>query len=202
MEKIDFKKAFKHLYSPSAKQPQFVEVPELQFLAIDGQGDPNGPVFESAVGAMYSVAYTVKFARKKKGLEPDYSIGPLEGLWWTEGAPGFDVEHRDEWFWTLLIWQPDFVTLLDVATAVADLIPKKDNPDLAKVRLEKYAEGRSAQIMHIGPYSIEGPTIQRLHAFIADSGLRLRGKHHEIYLGDPRRTKPEALKTIIRQPAE
>lgn len=202
MEKIDFKKAFKHLYSPSAKQPEVVEVGPLRFLAVDGEGDPGGEAFQHAVGALYGVAFTAKFARKKAGVEPDYSLGPLEALWWMQGDEPFDPKDRAHWQWTLLMWQPDFISEEDIASAVAEQLAKKPNPMLPTVRLLEFDEGRAVQVMHVGPYSEELPTVERLHAFASQQGLRLRGKHHEIYLGDPRRGDPTKLKTLLRQPVE
>ncbi len=201
MSKIDVKKELKHLYSASAKEPALVEVPEMNFLMIDGAGDPNTAEFQQAVEALYAVSFTGKFAIKKaQGI--DYVVPPLEGLWWTEDMARFCTDDKDSWLWTAMIMQPEWVTPELVADVIAQLQAKKDLPALARLRFEAYAEGPSAQIMHIGPYSDEGPTIERLHAFIAESGHQPRGKHHEIYLSDPRRAQPEKLKTIIRQPVD
>ncbi len=200
MAKIDFKKQLKHLYSPSAKEPVLVDVPEMNFLMIDGAGDPNtSQEYQEAMEALYAASFTGKFAVKKaQGV--DYVVPPLEGLWWAEDMAQFSTADKDSWLWTALIMQPEWVTAELVADVIAQLQAKKDLPALAKMRLESYAEGLSAQIMHIGPYAEEGPTIAKLHQFVADSGHELRGKHHEIYLSDPRRTQPEKLKTVIRQP--
>ena len=200
MAKIDFKKQLKHLYSPSAKQPSLVDVPEMNFLMIDGSGDPNTcQEYQEAIPALYAASFTGKFAVKKaRGI--DYVVPPLEGLWWAEDMAQFGTADKDSWLWTAMIMQPEWVTPALVADVITQLQAKKDLPALAKMRLESYAEGLSAQIMYVGPYSEEGPTIEKLHQFIADSGHELRGKHHEIYLSDPRRTQPEKLKTVIRQP--
>ncbi len=200
MGKIDFKKQLKHLYSPSAKEPVLVDVPEMSFLMIDGAGDPNtSQDYQEAIEALYSVSFTGKFAVKKaQGI--DYVVPPLEGLWWAEDMAQFSTADKHSWLWTAMIMQPEWITPELVADAVAQLQAKKDLPALPKLRLESYTEGLSAQIMHLGPYSDEGPTIAKLHEFIAASGHELRGKHHEIYLSDPRRTQPEKLKTVLRQP--
>jgi hypothetical protein len=197
MEKIDFRKTLKHLYSASAKELALVEVPSMKFFWADGQGDPNSPQFQSAVELLYGLSYALKFALKKKGKE--YSVPPLEGLWWMEGIEGFDVERREEWRWSAMIMQPDFVTEEMVTRARQELAAKRGEPTQA-VRFEPFSEGLSAQILHLGPYSAEGPTIEKLHRFVEAQGYRLRGRHHEIYLGDPRRSAPEKLKTLIRHP--
>jgi len=203
-EKYDYKKALKGLYSPSAKTPELVTVPSMQFLSIDGQGNPNdNPVFEAAVSALYSCAYTIKFARKKAGLEPDYSIQPLEGLWWVEGDDPADYLSAplSQWRWRLLIGQPDIITTTDLDTAKAEVLKKKGT-DLSAVNLERFEEGLCVQILYIGPYKDEHPTITRMHNWAQEQGYELRGLHHEIYLGDPRKSAPEKLKTILRMPVQ
>jgi hypothetical protein len=202
VEKIDLRKDLKHLYSPSAKSPVEVQVPPLDFIMIDGRGAPEDSHYREALEALYPLAYTLKFALKKeRGL--DYPVMPLEGLWWAEDMNAFANADREAWIWTAMIMQPDFVTQEDFESARAEVERKKgSSAALAVARLERFEEGRSAQIMHIGPYSAEGPTITKLHDFIEEQGGWLRGKHHEIYLGDPRRSAPEKLKTVIRQPFE
>jgi hypothetical protein len=191
---------FKRLYSPSAKECVLLEVPSMQFLMVDGKGDPNtSQEYQQAIEVLYSLAYTLKFMLKKRG-GPDFKVMPLEGLWWTEGE-GFDAANKDAWLWTAMIRQPDFVTAAMIEEASAQAKAKRELPALARTRFESFDEGLSAQIMHIGPYADEGPTIERLHAFIHEQGFELSGKHHEIYLGDPRRAAPEKLKTVLRQPA-
>lgn len=203
MSKIDLKKELKHLYQPSPNEVVLLDVPRMNFLMIDGQGDPNtSQEFQEATNALYGVSYGIKFALKKQGLGPEYTVMPLEGLWWMAGGGEFDMEARDAWCWTLMIMQPDHITGQVVERATAQLKEKKDPPGLSGMRFEPFHEGLSAQIMHIGPYADEGPTIQRIHDFAKEQGFRLRGKHHEIYLGDPRRTKPERLKTVLRQPVK
>jgi hypothetical protein len=199
MSVLDLKKERKDLYSPPAKDVSFVDVPEMRFLMIDGQGDPNtAESYKHAIEALFTVSYTLKFMCKKAG-EPDYAVMPLEGLWWTDGE-GFDYGHKDAWRWTMMIAQPDFVMAEQIEAAIAQAEAKKDLPALAKLRFEAFREGPSAQIMYVGPYADEGPTIERVHAAIRERGCRLSGKHHEIYLGDSRRSAPEKLKTVIRQP--
>lgn len=197
---LDLKKQLKPFYTSSAKQPEVVTVPPLPCLMIDGTGDPNtAQAYKDAVGALYSVAYSLKFAFKK-GRGIDYPVMPLEGLWWTDDMATFSTDDKSNWLWTMLIVMPDVVTEADVAQTVADLKIKKPSPALDLIRLATFDEGEAAQIMHIGPYSTEAPNIARLHEFIAAQGCALSGRHHEIYLGDPNRSAPEKLKTIIRQP--
>lgn len=200
MQTIDLKKELKLLYAALPGKCMLIEVPPMNFLMIDGTGNPNtAPEYAEAVQALYTLAYTIKFSLKKAGVA-DYPVMSSEGLWWMEDMTQFSAARKDEWLWTMMIMQPEVVTPQVVEAARTAAKKKKALPALDKVRLERYDEGLSAQIMHIGPYAAEAPTIQHLHAFIAESGYQLRGKHHEIYLGDPRRTAPEKLKTIIRQP--
>jgi hypothetical protein len=202
MEKVDYKKAWKHLYAPSAKEPALVDVPEMHFLMVDGAGDPNHSAgYQQAVEALYAVSYALKFMVKKRG-DPDYSVLPLEGLWWMEDMAQFSMESKNDWQWTMMIAQPEAITKEDVAEAVQAAKKKKGLPALDQLRFAPYAEGLCAQIMHIGPYSAEPPTIARLHAFIAAQGYALTAKHHEIYLSDPRRAAPEKMQTILRQPVK
>jgi hypothetical protein len=201
MEKLDLRKQLKHLYNPSKKSFQLVDVPAMNFTMIDGRGDPNtSEAFMAATQALYAVSYTLKFEFKKNhGV--DYPVMPLEGLWWADDMEVFRMEKRDDWNWTLMMMQPQVVKRSHVKAAV-DQAAKKDLPALADMRFEPYREGMSAQIMYLGPYADEGPTIRRMHAFIEESGYAPRGKHHEIYMGDPRRSAPEKLKTVLRQPVE
>jgi hypothetical protein len=203
MPKLDLMREMKQLYSPPRDRFVVVDVPPLNYLMIDGHGDPNtAREYAEALEALYSLAYTLKFQIKREsGGEVDFGVMPLEGLWWTEDMAAFTAERKDEWSWTAMILQPDVVMPEAVERARAEAARKKALPALGKARLELYHEGLSAQITHIGPYSAEGPTIQRLHAeFLPANGYAPAGKHHEIYLSDPRRTAPEKLKTVIRQP--
>lgn len=203
MSKIDFKKVLKQLYSASPKEPVIVDVPTMNYLMIDGTGDPNtAREYADAIETLYPVAYGLKFMIKKGETAIDYAVMPLEGFWWTDDMSQFSAENKAAWKWTMLIMQPEFVTENLFRQGLEQVVKAKNPPSAMKIRFESYSEGRSAQIMHIGPYSEEAPTIARLHDFIKEKGLRLKGKHHEIYLGDPRKTAPERLKTIIRQPVE
>jgi len=202
VEKIDLKKQLKDLYNPPSKEPVFIDVPVFNYLMVDGRGLPDGPDAAAAIEALYAVAYTLKFTIKKEQAI-DYGVMPLEGLWWSDDMADFSRGDKAKWQWTYLIMQPDFITKTMVEKAVAEVRKKKAPAAIDKVRLEPLAEGRTAQIMHTGPYSAEGPNIEKVHRFIHAAGHSFDGarqKHHEIYLSDPRRAAPEKLKTIIRQP--
>jgi hypothetical protein len=198
--KVDLRATYKEFYT-AGREPGLVDVPELSFLAVDGHGDPNtSPEYTHAVEALFSVSYALKFALKRGPHQLDYGVMPLEGLWWVPDMSQFSVERKSDWNWTMMIMQPDVVDADLIGTAIEQSTAKKELPAARLLRLERYAEGLSAQVMHIGPYAAEEPTIQRLHAFIAERGFDRARKHHEIYLGDPRRSAPERLRTIIRQP--
>jgi len=199
MAKKDLPKELQTLYFPSAKEPVFVDVPAMQFAMVDGVGSPAATDFREAIGALYGVAYTVKFAAKKEGIR-DVLVMPLEFLLWGEGEDDFRVADKEKWRWTMMLMEPTAVTRKLFDESVRQLRDRKNPPGLNKVRLETFREGKAAQVLHIGPYSAEAPTIERLHAFIRDSGYRLSGKHHEIYMSNPQRSAPEKLKTVIRQP--
>ena len=200
MAKVDFKRELRELYS-AKKKATFVEVPELEFAMVDGHGDPNeAPEYVEAVQALYSVAYTARFALKRAPGGLDYGVMPLEGLWWAQDMSAFTTGDKSSWDWTMMIMQPAQVTREVFEDARAAAARKKQLPAIERLRLEQFTEGRSAQVLHVGPYAAEGPAIQRLHEFIADHGCEPVGKHHEIYLNDPSRTAPEKLRTIIRQP--
>jgi len=200
MEKIDYKKELKHLYRSSAKKVEVVEVPKMNFLMIDGDGDPNHPTFQNAIEVLFPLSYTLKFMIKKSDIGIDYGVLPLEGLWWADDMSSFIKDKKDDWKWTLMIMQPELITNEMVVEAVNQVRVKKNPTSLPLVRFESINEGKVAQIMHIGPFSEEGPTVQKLHSFIKDSGKKIIGKHHEVYLSDIRRAAPEKWKTIIRQP--
>jgi hypothetical protein len=200
MPKIDLKKDLKHLYQPSAKDVVLVDVPAFRFLMIDGEGDPNtSKQYAAAVEALFSVSYTAKFMVKKGPQNLDYAVMPLEGLWWSDDMSAFITNDRSKWKWTMMILQPDFVDGAVILSALAEVKRKKSLHAADALRFETFTEGLCAQILHIGPFSEEGPTIQRVHDFISErSGLA--GKHHEVYLSDIRRANPAKWKTIIRQP--
>jgi hypothetical protein len=186
------------------RSPELVRVPALAFIQIDGHGDPNvSAEYREAIAALYGLSYTLRFGLKK-AVGVAYRVGPLEGLWWADDMAAFPGERKGDWSWTAMIAQPDAVTPEWFERARADVRRKKGpSAALEHARLKTFEEGLAAQVLHIGPYSDEGPTIARLHKFIHGLGYTFDGrreKHHEIYLGDPRRSAPEKLRTIIRQP--
>lgn len=199
-EEVDLKKELKQLYKASAKEVSQVIVPPLKYLMIDGKGDPNtAPEYAQAVEALFSVSYTAKFAVKNGDQKIDYAVMPLEGLWWADDWSAFVAGDKANWNWTMMILQPPFVSDQTIEDAMAEVRRKKNLPAVHKLRLEEFSEGRCAQILHIGPFSAEGPTIEKLHEYILSHGS-LAGKHHEIYLSDVRRADPAKWKTILRQP--
>jgi len=212
MKILDLKKQYKHLYQPSAKKPEILKVPKMQFAMIDGaieKGSEPGksPMFAEATQALYGISYTLKFMLKKRKTNAiDYPVMALEGLWWVEDGM-FDITVKDNWFYTLMIMQPDVITKDIFAEGVAEVKKKKGgSPALSKLRLANFEEGLCVQVMHIGPYATEPATIEGMRAFAMENGYRDRvgpkGKHHEIYLSDPRRVAPEKMKTVLRHPLE
>jgi hypothetical protein len=208
--KMDLKAQLKRFYQPSAKECALVEVPQMQFVMIDGQVEPGlmpgeSPAFTAAVGALYGTSYTLKFMSKKRAENPiDYTVMALEGLWTTPDG-GADYATSDQWRWTLMIMQPDHITGEMFVEAVGRLHGKyvKDGKDLGpldRLRMERFEEGLCVQVMHIGPYADEPATLARMEECAAEKGYRFSGRHHEIYLGDPRTAKPENLKTVLRHP--
>jgi hypothetical protein len=203
MKKIDPKLELKHLYRASAKEVVEVDVPTLRFLMIDGEGDPNtSPDYADAVEALFSVSYNAKFRVKKGTQGIDYAVMPLEGLWWSDDLSSFRTGDRSKWKWTMMIMQPDVVDASVIEQSIEAVRRKKKALAATdRLRLQDFTEGRCAQILHVGPFTDEGPTIQRVHDFICErSGLT--GKHHEVYLSDIRRADPDRWKTIIRQPMQ
>lgn len=200
MTKLDLKRELKHLYAPSARLISVVDVPTLSYLTVDGQGDPNkAPAYAEAVEALFSLSYAIKFA-VKKSLGQDYAVMPLEGLWWSDDPSVFTSGDRSRWRWRMMILQPDFVTEPIFRGVSQELSERKRLPALKLVELTAFTEGTCAQVLHIGPFSEEGPTIERLHRHIFELGFELSGKHHEIYLSDIRKTDPARWRTVIRQP--
>jgi hypothetical protein len=195
----DFKKVLKPYLSAKARKPEIVNVPAFKFLSITGKGDPNGKEFGVVCGALYSLHFTIKFTLKKAKVGPEYTMAPMEGLWWMPGGK-WDMKARDKWQYQILIMQPPHITTRHLAEAVKVLKVKKPNPFLTKVKLITFKEGEAVQVLHIGPYSTEAKTLAIMEAFVEKAGLQYRGKHHEIYFGDPRRTAPSKLKTILRHP--
>lgn len=201
MEKLDLKKQWKQLYQPKAGAVVAVDVPPFNYLMVDGEGDPNtAQSYQDAIEALYSLSYTLKFTFKKGARAIDYGVMPLEGLWWADDPRAFFAVDKSAWKWTAMILQPEFIVQEEVDAAFDEVRKKKNPAALDRVRFEKLEEGACAQVLHTGPFSAEGPAIQRMHDFIHAAGKELRGKHHEIYLNDMRRTAPEKLKTILRQP--
>lgn len=216
--KLDLKKKLKHLYQPSPRQVVTVEVPQMQFAMIDGQIEPgampgDSPTFAAAVGAMYGLSYTLKFMSKKRPVDPvDYTVMALEGLWTTPEG-GADYATSDAWQWTLMIMQPEHITKEMFAEGLAHLRAKRTKEAkiaakaeaaeaelgmLDRLRFEKFEEGLCVQIMHIGPYADEPATLAKMDEFCKENGYEFTGRHHEIYLGDPRTARPENLRTVLR----
>lgn len=201
MKQLDLKRQLKHLYGPSIRSVVEVDVPPMNFLMVDGAGDPNtSPEYGDAVEALFAASYATKFAVKKGPLAIDYGVMPLEGLWWSEEMADFTAGNRENWQWTMMIMQPDFVSAEFMEQVVAEVSKKKTLPALPLVRFERYSEGLAAQVMHVGPFADEAPTIERVHGYIEGSGCVRLGKHHEIYLSDIRKADPAKWNTVIRQP--
>ena len=205
---FDYKKEYKDLYMPKDK-PVLIDVPDMNFIMVDGSGDPNdNPDFQQAIELLYGLSFTIKMS-KKKGKQPEgyfeYVVPLLEGLWWIDEGV-FSLEVRDNWKWTVMIRQPEFVDQDLFAWAQSELKKKKPELPIENARFEAFHEGLCVQIMHIGPYATEPETMKKVEAFIAEQGLRDKvssgGKHHEIYISDPRRCKPEKMKTVLRHPVE
>lgn len=207
MIQLDLRKQLKHLYAPSARKVELVDVPEMRFVMVDGAIEPGqapgtSPGFEACVGALYSTAYTLKFMSKLRKEDPvDYPVMALEGLWSVEDGQ-FDIGVQDNWLYTLMMMVPDHITQPMFEEALRQAARKRPNPVLDQVRLATFCEGLCVQIMHIGPYATEPATVERMRQWAAENGYRMQGKHHEIYLGDPRRADPEKLKTVLRHGVE
>ena len=196
--KFELRKTLKQFYNPPAGKVDLVRIPVMTYIMVDGGGEPGGEDFQQAMGIIYNLVYTMKF-RAKKLLKKDYDIMAPEGLWWMKEGT-FDMDKRDKWLWTLMIVVPDFVTDKIFSEAVDEVRKKKNPPGLDKAHLEKFDEGLCVQTMHVGPYSAEPDTIAKMGAFAKELGYKMVGKHHEIYLGDPRRAAPSKLKTVVRLP--
>lgn len=201
MEKIDFKKELKSLYAPKNKEWEIIDVPSMQYLMIDGEGDPNGAEsYKHAVEALFGLSYTIKFASKRT-LGRDYAVMPLEGLWYADDMNVFVTRDKSKFKWTMMIMQPDWITQKMVDDAKIAVKEKKGITNLDQVSLKTLNEGKSVQLLHIGSYDDESPKLAYLHnEYMPQNGLKFNGNHHEIYIGDPRKTSPEKLKTILRQP--
>ncbi|MFE9103535.1 GyrI-like domain-containing protein [Actinomadura geliboluensis] len=203
MTRYDIKRELKQCYAPRNRGWALVDVPAQRFIAVDGSGDPNTSAdYARAVEALYTVAYTIKFASKRT-LDRDFVVGPLEGLWWSDRPEVFTARDKDAWQWRMLISQPDWITEDFIDDAKQTALTKKGLPAIADVRYEPMHEGLCAQVLHIGPYDDEGPILAELHGeYLAANNLRMTGHHHEVYLGDPRRSAPAKLRTVLRQPVE
>jgi len=205
MEKVNFKKTLRNIYLPSQKDFTIVNVPEMNFLTIMGKGNPNNSEeFQKAVEALYAVSYAIKMS-PKKGDTPkgyfEYVVPPLEGLWWISGKE-FNLNEKDKFEWKIMIMQPEFVNNEIVKSAIELSKKSKDNSSIAKIKFESYEEGLSVQIMHVGSYDAEKETIIKMKEFIKNRNLKENGLHHEIYLSDPKKISPDALKTVLRQPVK
>lgn len=204
---FDYKKEYKDLYMPKDK-PQLIEVPPIKFIMTDGSGDPNSGSFQEAVELLYGLSFTIKMS-KKRGSQPEgyfeYVVPPLEGLWWIDGGE-FSFDKRDNWKYTVMIRQPEFVNEDAFNLACSELKKKKPSLIAENARLETFHEGLCVQIMHTGPYSTEPLSMEKIEDFILKEGLRdtlkAGGKHHEIYISDPRKCRPETMKTVLRHPVE
>ncbi|KYC45894.1 MAG: Bacterial transcription activator, effector binding domain [Candidatus Methanofastidiosum methylothiophilum] len=205
MEKIDFKKTMKNLYNPSSKEIALVDIPRMNFLTIQGKGNPNtSKDFQGAVEALYAVSYSIKMSSKKANTSNgyfEYVVPPLEGLWWISGEE-FNLNEKDKFEWKIMIMQPEFINKEMAKSAIESTKKKKDNEMIEKIKFEQFKEGLSVQTMHVGSYDQEKETIERLKKYIKENGLIKNGLHHEIYLSDPRKKPPEALKTVLRQPVK
>ena len=209
MQKADWRKGLRHLYGPSAREVVEVDVPEMRFLMVDGEGDPDGQPFKDALGTLYAVSHALKFAVRERDAI-DYAVSPAEGLWSSTDPALFNIQNEEDcrrtaanrrtWRWTLMVMQPEPVTAGPFEEIRDRVEVKKGSAAVSGVRLGSFREGRSAQILHLGPYAEEWPTVKSVHDFISGLGAEPVGRHHEIYLNDPSRTKPENLRTVIRQP--
>ena len=198
---VDFRKQMSPFIT-ARRDPKVVRLPSLKYLMISGRGDPaKGEEFRGAIQALYTLVYTLKFSGKPGSRQRQMPVLPLDALWWKPGHKGFlEDAPRSAWRWQAMLAVPGFVTEAMVARVRKDVLAKKSMPTVRKVHLKTWKEGLCAQVLHVGPYAAERPTIERLHEFIRESGYRPTGRHHEIYLSDPGRTSPKNLKTILRQP--
>lgn len=201
MEKLDLLKQMKEFYSASSNTVNYLKIPSLNYLMIDGEGDPNtSQAYKDSVQALFSISYGLKFAVKKGKPSIDFKVMPLEGLWWIEDMTLFSVKSKGDWKWTMMILQPDLITR-EMVSEMQKMVVKKKGLVLAKnIQFQQYDEGDCVQILHLGPYSTEGDDVEKLHTVISENDFQRKGKHHEIYLNSPLKTAPDNLKTIIRQP--
>ncbi|MDD4923715.1 MAG: GyrI-like domain-containing protein [Dehalococcoidales bacterium] len=201
MDKLDLKKTYKQIYYLSATSVSIVDVPVFNYIMVNGQGAPDGAEAQQAIEMLFPLAYAIKFISKGRGK--DYGVMPLEGLWWADDMNDFVANRRDKWKWTYMIMQPEFISQNDFEEAIEKVQSKNRMMNLSSVHFNSLAEGKAAQIMHIGPFSEEHTNIRKIHEHIASLGGKFDGskeKHHEIYLSDMRKVSPSAMKTILRQP--
>jgi hypothetical protein len=197
--KVDLKKTLKNLYNPPKGDFHIVDVPEMNFLMVDGKGDPNtSEDYQQAVEALYTISYGIKFSFKLQGL--DHVVPPLDGLWWMENMHEYTLANKNIWEWTMMILQPEWVTEDSVVKVKQTASKKKKTASLENVRFGPFHEGLSVQTLYVGAYEHEALTIAEMHKYIKLNGYQTNGKHHEIYLSDPRKISPEKLQTILRQP--
>lgn len=201
MDKFDFKREFKEIYSPSAKDFSLIDIPSFRYLAVDGSGDPEtAQEFTDAFSAIYPVAYTLKMTGKKRDGR-DFVVGPVSATWSSKVKSAFVTGDREKWDWTVLVPLPDWIPDAEVEEARTAVAAKSNPASIGKLHILELNEGLCVQILHRGPYEDEAPVLERMHnEFMPESGLEFNGDHHEIYLSDPGRTAPEKLKTILRQP--
>ena len=201
-KKLDYKKEFPEIYKPSLKTPTIIKIPKMTYFMIDGTGDPNtSEEYKDIVQILYNISYTLKMKIiKKETPDKDYVVPPLEGLWYMPKMDEWSMEDKEKWQWTMMIRIPDFIEDTQIKKALKILKETKNPSFFSKLRYEQYDEGTCVQIMYLGPYDEEPPTIKKMHQFAEKNGYILNGHHHEIYLSDPRRIEPERLKTILRQP--
>lgn len=207
-DKLDYKKEYKDLYMPKSR-PGIIKVPPISFIMVNGKGDPNGnKEYQDSVEILYGLSFTIKMS-KMKGRQPEgyfeYVVPPLEGLWWCSDS-AFDFNKRDNWLWTSMIRQPEFVTKEVFEWACGELANKKPELDISRAAFKEFEEGLCVQMMHIGPFSDEPASVEQMRRFMDENGLLdmtgMERKHHEIYLADPRKTDPAKLKTVLRHPVE
>lgn len=203
MEKVDLKKAISNYFIAKAEQFSLVDLPKFNYMMVDGTGNPNVEAsYETALQLLYGVSYTLKFMNKNDSGR-DYVVPPLEGLWWSDDMNSFETREKSKWKWTMMIMIPDWISPGLIPNAIHRFSERKPEIDHSKLRIDSLQEGLSVQVLHIGPYDAEGPLLKKLHReFMPNNNLAFNGLHHEIYLGDPRKTAPERLKTILRQPVK
>ena len=203
MEKFDLKNTLPDYFKASPSKFSVVKLPKFNYLMVDGKGDPNtSPSYLEAIELLYGVSYTLKFMSKNEEGE-DYVVPPLEGLWWAKDMKSFENREKSNWSWTMMIMVPNGITKAYATKAIKTFKDKKPEANISKIRFESLAEGLSVQILYVGPYDAEGPVLARMHKeFMPENNFVFNGIHHEIYLGDPRKTSPEKLKTILRQPVK